>query len=147
MAKEISAGIIIYRNTKQGPLFLLLYHGGKYWALPKGHIEMKENSRRAALREVREETGLSIKNLKFHPKFRTQDTYIFTRNKKRVFKIVRYFLAESNKSFVKISPREHRGYGWFNYKEAENILPYKNLKKLLKNAYDTIREENSKNSK
>ena len=41
--KEFSAGLIVYRNTEQGPRFLLLYHGGRYWNFPKGHIENRSN--------------------------------------------------------------------------------------------------------
>ena len=63
--KEISAGIIIYRKTLEGVKFLLLYHGGGYWNFPKGKIEAEEKSFQAALREIREETGLIKQDLKF----------------------------------------------------------------------------------
>ena len=56
--REISAGIIIFRKTKEGPKFLLLYHGGRYWNFPKGKLEKEEDSYTAALREIKEETGL-----------------------------------------------------------------------------------------
>ncbi|MBI4994923.1 NUDIX domain-containing protein, partial [Candidatus Peregrinibacteria bacterium] len=64
MVKEISAGIIIYRKTSEGIKFLLLYHGGRYWNFPKGKLDQGEKSFRAALREVKEETGLSSNELR-----------------------------------------------------------------------------------
>src|SRR5579863_10064232 len=30
-AREISAGIVVFRRTPEGPRFLILYHGGEYW--------------------------------------------------------------------------------------------------------------------
>lgn len=151
MPREISAGIIIYRRTKEGPKFLLLYHGGRYWSFPKGKIEAKldsgkeeppkkETAFKAALREVREETGLASKNLKLQERFKKYDRYIYTRDKKKIFKIVIYYLAESHKREIKIS-NEHEGYGWFLHRDAQKILIHKNLKDNLKNAYDIIREK------
>ncbi|MDR1005384.1 MAG: NUDIX domain-containing protein [Bacteroidales bacterium] len=49
----------IVKNENQDTLFI--FRNG-VWDLPKGHIEAGECSKRAALREVREETGL--KNLR-----------------------------------------------------------------------------------
>lgn len=138
--REISAGIIIYRRTKDGPKFLLLYHGNRYWNFPKGKIEDqggKETPFKAALREVREETSLGERNLRVSKWFKVHDHFIYTRDKKKIFKIVIYYLAESNRKEVRIS-EEHSGYGWFLYKDALRLLIYGNLKNNLKKAYETI---------
>jgi len=139
--REMSAGIIIYRRTKDGLKFLLLYHGGRYWNFPKGKIETegeRETAFRAALREVREETGFSGRDLKFNNRFKTYDRYVYTREKNKIFKIVIYYLAETARADVKIS-REHSGYGWFSYREAARMLIHKNVKENLKRANDIIR--------
>ena len=138
--REISAGIIIYRRTKEGPKFLLLYHGGRYWNFPKGKIETegeRETAFKAALREVCEETGLSSRDLKFNNRFKTYDRFVFTREKNKIFKIVVYYLAETANPEVKIS-EEHSGYGWFSYRDAMRMLIHKNLKENLKRANDVI---------
>ncbi len=57
--QEVSAGIIVFRRTQDGPKFLILYHGGNYWNFPKGHIESAEDTLATALRETKEETGIS----------------------------------------------------------------------------------------
>lgn len=140
MFKETSAGIIIYRKTKEGPKFLLLYHGGRYWNFAKGKIEGQEGSYNAAVREIREETGLGRSDLHFNEYFKIYDRFVFTRVRQKVFKIVIYFLAETRSSHVKIS-EEHNGYGWFLYRDALRMLMYQNLKNNLKKAYDLIREK------
>jgi predicted NUDIX family NTP pyrophosphohydrolase len=63
----ISAGILVYRRTRQGTDFLLGHPGGPLWArkdlgawmVPKGLIESGEAPLEAALREFEEETGLA----------------------------------------------------------------------------------------
>jgi 8-oxo-dGTP pyrophosphatase MutT (NUDIX family) len=141
--KEVSAGVIIYRRTKEGPKFLLLYHGGRYWNFPKGKIEKTEKGEetafKAALREVHEETGIAARELKFGDWFKAYDRFIFqSRDKKKVFKTVIYYLAETSKEEIKITPDKHYGYGWFLYKDALRMLIHKNLRANLKRAYETI---------
>ncbi len=156
MKKEFSAGIIVYRDTPQGPRFLLLYHGGRYWNFPKGHIEyndknvesplgeseiisIRETSKEAAIRETGEETGIMPERISIKKGFRAVEKFRFQRNKEQVFKVVIFYLAETDQGEVKISS-EHDGFGWFLYKDARYILaPYKDSQKLLRNAYEFIR--------
>ncbi len=50
------AGAIV-RNTK-GEILLVYRQGTEDWSFPKGHIESGETATQAAVREIREETGL-----------------------------------------------------------------------------------------
>jgi 8-oxo-dGTP pyrophosphatase MutT (NUDIX family) len=137
--KEISAGAIVFRRTKEGPRFLVLYHRGAYWNFPKGKIEKEEKSFQAAVRETREETGLAAKDLKFAPNFKTREQFAFHRNKQKVFKVVIFYLAETKNPRIVISDRSHQGYGWFPYREASRILgKYEESQKVLKEANDFI---------
>lgn len=154
--KEFSAGLIVYRNTEQGPRFLLLYHGGRYWNFPKGHIEnrsnvttsfggdaeavnVRETSKEAAIRETQEETGIAPDKLSIKRNFKAVEKFRFRRNREQISKIVIFYLAETNETEVKISS-EHEGFGWFQYKDARHILmPYKDSQRLLRNAYEYIR--------
>jgi predicted NUDIX family NTP pyrophosphohydrolase len=62
----ISAGILVHRNTAEGPQALLAHPGGPLWrrrdlgawSVPKGLVEPGEAPLAAAVREFREETGL-----------------------------------------------------------------------------------------
>jgi len=139
VAREISAGFIIYRRTKEGPRFLLLYHGGQYWNFAKGKIEAEEKSMAAAIRETMEETGLKSDDLRIKYRFKAYEKYFFYKNKQRVFKIVIFYLAETRLRDIKISD-EHEGFGWFLYKDAKRILKsYKDSESVLKKAHDFIR--------
>lgn len=158
MAREIAAGIIIYRyaqridnraqrgrKTAEGPEFLILYHGRGYWNFPKGKIESEEKSFQAALRETREETSLNRQDLKLHDNFKTYEKFSFWRKaesggNQRIFKIVIFYMAETKKADIRLS-KEHSGYGWFTYREAMKILSkHKDSQKILEQAHKFLRK-------
>lgn len=145
MEREISAGIIIFRKTSEGPRFLLLYRG--YWNFPKGKLDEGEKSFKAALREIWEETGLRAKDLLFTDFFKVRDRYVYRsrKNGEKVFKTVSFYLAETKEWRVRLSG-EQNGYGWFLYREALRFLSTKNGKQNLKKAYAIItRGKNTQN--
>lgn len=54
-----SAGVLPYRITNGQREFLLVLESfSRCWSIPKGHMEAGETEAQAALRELREETGL-----------------------------------------------------------------------------------------
>lgn len=143
MTQEISAGIVIYRRSSEGPKFLILYHGHNYWNFPKGKIESEERSFEAAIRETREETGLAGRDLRIIRNFKTYERFTFRRSGKSVFKIVIFYLAETTEPRIKIS-KEHQGYGWFLYREAGRILgQHRDSQKVLKSAYDFLQRKSA----
>ncbi len=147
MRREISAGIIVFRRSSEGKKFLVLYHGHNYWNFPKGKIESEEKSFEAALRETREETGLGGQDLKIMNGFRAYERFSFKRDNQEVFKIVIFYLAETKNPIVKIS-KEHQGYGWFLYPEAQKILgTYQDSKRVLKLAHDFLRGQSNQRGK
>jgi predicted NUDIX family NTP pyrophosphohydrolase len=63
---NVSAGLLLYRRTKDGLEVLLAHPGGPFWAkrdsgawsIPKGLVDAGEEPLAAACREFEEETGL-----------------------------------------------------------------------------------------
>src|SRR5690349_6587521 len=55
--REFSAGFVLFRDSAEGPLYLLLDYG-RHWDYAKGHLEEGETAWQAAVRELREETGI-----------------------------------------------------------------------------------------
>lgn len=143
---SVSAGIIIFRKTKEGVKFLLLYHGGSYWNFPKGKLAEGEKTFKAALREVEEETGIKPRELRFVNWFKVTDRFVFyTKDKKRIPRLIVYYLAETKKERIFIVPREHQGYGWFLLNDALKIIKTPNLKRHLKKAYALIISQEQEN--
>src|SRR3989344_4766611 len=93
--KEVSAGVIVFRRTSEGPAFLILYNGGDYWNFPKGKIQSEERSIEAAIRETCEETGIDGRDMRVIKDFRTQERFTFRRDRKTIAKTIIFYLAES----------------------------------------------------
>jgi 8-oxo-dGTP diphosphatase len=62
---KVGIGVFVFRDGK----FLMQHrhgaHGAGTWAPPGGHLEFGESFEEVARREVREETSLEIKNIRF----------------------------------------------------------------------------------
>ena len=62
---KVGIGVFVFKNGK----FLMQKrhgaHGSNSWGVPGGHLEFGESFEATARREVLEETGLKIKNVRF----------------------------------------------------------------------------------
>src|SRR5918996_2758881 len=111
MMEERSAGAVIFSvDSSTNVNFLLLQHSAGHWDFAKGNIEYGENESQAALREIREETG--IESVHFLEGFRVRIEYYYKRDGNLVHKEVVFFLARSDSQRVILS-NEHTGYSWF----------------------------------
>ncbi len=135
MKFEYSAGAFVYRKRASSiELLLLKRKGSDAYDLPKGHIEKGENAVQAAVREIKEETGLDAT---FLPYFQTSTHYIFTRKKVRISKSVKFFISRAQSNKVTIS-NEHKGYTWCGIDKAAALLKYKDLLGILTPVKDYI---------
>ncbi|MBI5650015.1 MAG: NUDIX domain-containing protein [Chloroflexi bacterium] len=131
MLDEQSAGaVVFYRGEKTEYLLLL----ATYWGFPKGLIEPGEDEPTAALREIREETGLEVDLLNG---FRTVDAYWYRRGQQRIQKHAIYFVAQARTRDAHIS-HEHEKIGWFEYNAAMANLDFVNLRETLRKANEFL---------
>lgn len=129
--REYSAGFILFRDSPEGRVYLLLDYGN-HWDYPKGHLEAGETAWVAAVRELREETG--IRQVDRVTGYQQKMEYQFVSGVKgRIHKEVTYFLGRTRTSEVTVSD-EHRGYAWLPFDQAMAQLTYKNAQVLLANA-------------
>ncbi len=149
MPVERSAGAVVYRIEKNKPIFLLLQHPdskdkktGKlksgHWDFPKGHIEKGETTEDTVRREVCEEAEIS--KIEIIPGFKETIRYFVKIGEEKRMKFVAFFLARTEKSAVKIS-FEHQDYAWLSFKDACEWLTYKNVKEVLKKAYEYLQRK------
>ncbi len=135
---DITTGIIVFRKTREGIKFLILYHGHRYWNFPKGHIENEEQSLEAAFRETFEETGLRKEDLRLMRNFKTYERFPVRRGGQAMQKTVILYLAQTNNPIIKIS-KEHQGYGWFLYNDTKPLFSnHKDSQKVIQQAYEYL---------
>lgn len=130
--KQKSCGAVIYRKNNNNVEFLLLFQrNSQTWSFPKGHIEAFEMDKQAALREIQEETGLTVSLL---DEFKESLFYPIS---DLIQKEVVLFLATSNQK-VNISKDEIEKYAWVDKKTALSMLMHEDYEKILAKANDYI---------
>lgn len=136
MKKEKSCGAVIFTREGGAVRFLLIRHvNGGHWAFPKGHVESGENETQTALREIREETGLTVE---LDTGFRRVNSYS---PGKEIWKEVVYFLAEAKSRVLKTQKEEILDAGWFSYGEAKKEITFPNDVALFEEAAAYLKEK------
>ncbi|MEO0213129.1 MAG: NUDIX domain-containing protein [candidate division WOR-3 bacterium] len=114
--------------------FLLLKHK-TYWGFAKGKIEENEDELNSAIRELYEET--SIKDIEIYKDFRKEIYYNYYLENRLIRKKLILFLARAKSKKFCISD-EHSAGGWFEFKDALNLVRYENNKRVLIEANEYI---------
>jgi 8-oxo-dGTP pyrophosphatase MutT (NUDIX family) len=133
---ERSAGAVLFIINGAEPEYLLLHYTAGHWDFAKGNIEAGETEHQAAVREIREETGIA--DVEFVDGFSHKISYRYRKARRLVNKEVTLFLAKTRTRDVTIS-HEHIGYAWKKYDDAAKLLTFKNAKSLLAAAQDFLR--------
>jgi 8-oxo-dGTP pyrophosphatase MutT (NUDIX family) len=129
MFDERSAGILLFCEESGKKKFLLLHYPSGHWDFIKGRIEKGEQPKEAAIREAREETGIT--DIEFIDGFEERIQYSYQFGERPVRKQVIFFLAKTKTTTVKISD-EHLDYAWLEFDDAFKKTTYQNAKDLLK---------------
>ena len=135
MREQKSAGIVLFRNDSDKNEFLLLNYPQGHWDFVKGKIEQNETSHETALRETKEETGIT--NIKFVDGFEESVEYDFRFKKEDIHKKVIFFLAKTNEKNIKLS-HEHNDYLWLEYNDALKKTTFENAKNVLTKANEFL---------
>ena len=110
-------------------MVLLRHRFGGHWSFPKGHVEAGESERQTALREVREETGLT--GIKLMDGFRESVEYS---PKPGVKKQVVYFLGTTEQEKLIRQEEEISEIMWAPLSRAAELVSFANDKRLLRHA-------------
>ncbi|MCH7562004.1 MAG: NUDIX domain-containing protein [Thaumarchaeota archaeon] len=131
MIEETSAGIVLFRKEDSKILFLLLHYPSGHWDFIKGKMEKGESTRETAIRETKEETGIT--DITFLENFEEWIKYDFQYQGELIHKKVVFFLAETKTKEVMIS-HEHLDYSWMDYNTSIEKTTFDNAKTVLTRA-------------
>lgn len=131
---EKSCGAILYRIRPDRVIeYLILYqHRSGTWSIPKGHIDANETEEETALREVWEETGLTVTLLKG---FRRELSYTVSAKTSKNLVI---FLAEA-KGELSLGANEISDALWAEKSTAISRLGGRSIGRVLEAAEQFIR--------
>src|SRR5579864_7065481 len=154
MPREISAGGVVLRNTPQGWELAVIEperesesnqkagvtdkkRPKQVLALPKGLVDPGEKPEQTAIREVREETGITARVLAKLADIK----YVYVRSwgdQQRVFKIVSFFLLRYQSGEIDDVARdmrvEVRRASWIPVEEGPRKLAYRGERDVVRRA-------------
>jgi 8-oxo-dGTP pyrophosphatase MutT (NUDIX family) len=123
MEREFSAGGVLVRRLRGRWWVAAIRPRGRpagLWALPKGRIDAGEGAEAAALREVREETGIEGVSLGKLGDIR----YVYTWDGERIFKVVSFFLLRYRRGHLAPDADEVDEARWLPLEDAPRLLAY-----------------------
>ena len=136
-----AAGGVVWRDNSGSIEVVLCSRHQKgsidLFVLPKGHVEHGERIEDAAVREVKEETGLAVRiesevlpNIRYNVRSREN-----SRSSPKV--VYFYLMTEIGGNFLN-HDEEFDEVGWFPIAEAEKLLTYDNHREVLAAVFEIL---------
>ena len=145
MQRQFSAGGVLVRKIRGRTMVAAIRPRGKdeVWALPKGRIDAGETPAEAAVREVREETGVEGRLVEKLGDVRYVYTASWEEAKgERIFKVVSFFLLRAGRGRIgeideamRIEVAEAR---WLPLEEAPRLLTYGGERQMALKALEQV---------
>jgi 8-oxo-dGTP pyrophosphatase MutT (NUDIX family) len=136
---EVSAGGVVYRREAEGVEVILAARrtrrGDLAWGLAKGGIEADESVEEAAVREVREETGIEAEIEASLGETR----YFYVWEEVRIRKTVHFFLMRATGGDPNERDDEMEDVRWFPLERALKRAAYRGEREVLDRAAEHLR--------
>jgi len=128
MKRVLAAGGLVWNECNE----LLFIYRRSIWDLPKGHVERNETFEECAIREVKEETGLSkVMLIRFVGI--TEHEYYDYKIESNIIKETHWFEMQADKNNP-LQPQEEESIEWIRW------VPKDEIKKYLYNSHNNISE-------
>ena len=139
--QQVSAGGVAFKRRGAGVYVALISVGEEArWQLPKGLVGKNESNEVAAMREVREETGLETEMV---APIDTVEYWYFSgagARRVRFHKFVHFFLLRYTSGKTSDHDAEVNEARWVEISKAEEMLAFASEKKVVARAREIIKE-------
>jgi 8-oxo-dGTP pyrophosphatase MutT (NUDIX family) len=137
--RQVSAGGVTYRKRNKKTEVALIRVGAELrWQLPKGRVDAGESPEEAALREVREETGLEAEII--CPLEVTEYWYVSGKADKsiRLHKFVHFYLMKYRSGSTDDHDDEVEDAEWVEIEQAIALLAFDGERKIVEKALQRL---------
>ena len=131
-----AGGVVLNQDGK----VLVVNQRGSSWSLPKGHVDPGEEPLEAAIREVKEESGVDgLKFLKTLGAYGRYKIGLNAQEDKSEWKVLLFFLFKTDKS--KLAPQDPHNpeARWVSPDEVEVLLTHPKDKAFFKSIREKIK--------
>ena len=140
--EQVSAGGVVFRKEDNEIYVAIISVGDKSrWQLPKGLINSGESAESAAIREVREETGVETEMIEPIDKI---EYWYYSQNRGkyvRFHKFVHLYLLQYKSGDIRNHDRQEVNEArWVKIDKAYSMLAFKSEKQIVKKAKEMIEE-------
>lgn len=134
MKQEKSCGAVVFVRAQEDRLYLVEHMVQGHYSMCKGHVEGAETETETTLREIKEETGLSVR---LFDGFRKPISYSPYPD---IWKEVVFFVAEADATVTTAQPEEVTEILWLPYETAMRTFTYDTDKEILEKAHRWLNE-------
>ena len=132
MQRETSCGAVVFTLCGGERRYVIVRGKKGFFGFPKGHMEAGETEQETALREIMEETGLSVQLI---DGFRTEDEHPLIREgKPETIKKIIYFAAVYENQETHAQESEITEIRLMTYEEAMKAFQFESSKRILAEA-------------
>lgn len=132
MITEKSCGAVVFTKENGHIKYVIIRAKEGFYGFPKGRMEGIETEIQTALREITEETGLSVDIV---GGFRTEDSHPFNRNGGTRIKHIVYFLAEYSNQTPIAQETELSSIDLMDFDTAISAFQFDSSKRILTEAH------------
>ena len=132
MKTEKSCGAVVFTRQEDSLLYVIIQSKQGIYGFPKGHVEGTEEEKETALREIAEETGLTVSLV---DGFRTEDAHTFNHRGETRMKHIVYFLAQYSGQTPKAQETELRSVHLMDFDSAMDAFQFESSKRILTEAH------------
>ena len=127
---EKSCGVVVFHQKEEQVKVLLVHHNQGHWGIPKGHMEQNEKEEETAIREVLEETGITVALLEGFREVIHYCPY------QKVEKDVVFFIGKATKEEIKVQEEELIEALWVDMEKSLDRITYQEEKEVMKKAIE-----------
>jgi 8-oxo-dGTP pyrophosphatase MutT (NUDIX family) len=119
-----AGGIILRKENENTQILMIFRNKLQDWSFPKGHMADGETAEQTAIREVLEETGLTVSVLKELP------AHEYINNEGNPIIAHMFLMTTTDSTLLRV---EHKGdiLEWVSTERAKDLISYDNLKMYL----------------
>jgi 8-oxo-dGTP pyrophosphatase MutT (NUDIX family) len=137
--EQVSAGGVVYRGDKGNVEVVIVSVGGQNrWQLPKGLVEKGENPEVTAVREAREEAGVSSEVVQLIETIEYWYVGLDNGIKVRFHKRVHFYLLRYQSGDTKDHDWEVNEARWVPIEDATSQLAFDNERRVMERARELI---------